>query len=99
MEYKDKLNAKEWRDRRREILVRDNFTCQKCGHRSRSNHVHHMVYIIGLQPWEHPDECMLTLCSNCHKYEHQSETKIKHIIDRMKLSGMFNDEIANAINK
>ncbi len=99
MEYKDKLKTKEWQDRRREILVRDNFTCQKCGHRSRSNHVHHLVYIVGVLPWNHTDEYLITLCSDCHKSEHKDETKIKDVIDKMRLSGLFNGEIAKIIDK
>ena len=99
MEYKDKLKCKEWNDRRREILVRDNFMCQKCGHRSTSNHVHHVVYILGVQPWDHPDEYLITLCWVCHNKEHKDETKIKDVIDKMRLSGLFNGEIAKIIDK
>jgi len=99
MEYKEKLTTKEWIDRRREILVRDLFTCQKCGHRSQRNHVHHVVYIFGREPWNYPDEYLLTLCYNCHYQEHKDEKQLGEIINNMKLSGLFCNEIKSIICK
>lgn len=29
--YKEKLESQEWKDKRKEILIRDNYTCQRCG--------------------------------------------------------------------
>lgn len=96
--YKEKLKDTRWRKRRREILVRDNFKCQKCNHRSYYNEVHHVVYKFGLDPWDYEDEYLLTLCRNCHQEETDGAQHISDIIKKMKLAGMFCDEIKAKMN-
>jgi hypothetical protein len=32
--------------------------------------VHHKYYILGYLPWEYKDECLQTVCENCHKEIH-----------------------------
>lgn len=98
MEYKEKLKTKEWRNRRRQILVRDNFKCQRCGHRSIHNDVHHVVYEWGCEPWEYNDEYLITLCRSCHNEEHKDSKHISEVIKSMKLSGMFCHEIKSKMN-
>jgi 5-methylcytosine-specific restriction endonuclease McrA len=79
------LETPEWKERRREILERDNYTCQKCGQQGNGKHdphckldpptgalnpLHvHHIRYNGL-PWEAADEDMITLCRNCHMEEH-----------------------------
>ena len=33
-------------------------------------HVHHKYYVIGNKPWEYPNDCLITLCSDCHEKLH-----------------------------
>ena len=33
-------------------------------------HVHHKYYILGRKPWEYPNDCLITLCSDCHEKLH-----------------------------
>lgn len=64
---------KAWREKREEILQRDNYMCQCCGrHASESVvlHVHHLTYIRGCQPWDYPAYALQTLCAGCHSGEH-----------------------------
>jgi len=36
-------------------------------------HVHHKYYQIGNQPWEYPNDALVTLCWNCHEELHKNE--------------------------
>jgi 5-methylcytosine-specific restriction endonuclease McrA len=73
-EYNSLLQDWRWKKRRREILERDNYTCQEC-YADRSDdvilNVHHKYYIDGYMPWEYPDEALITLCEDCHRMEHE----------------------------
>ena len=56
----------EWADVRNEILKRDKFTCQNCGHRP-SRQVHHLSGAIF-----YPERCLdpanlVVLCDKCHE--------------------------------
>ena len=60
-------NNGQWR---RAVLMRDDYTCQDCGHKSRHNHAHH----IKLKS-EHPELRIdvsngKTLCRDCHDKVH-----------------------------
>ncbi len=68
--YKKKLEDPKWKRRRTEILKRDNFQCQKCKSKL-SVQVHHKKYIMNKNPWDYPDEDLITLCRYCHKTEHK----------------------------
>jgi hypothetical protein len=35
-------------------------------------HVHHTYYFFGRNPWEYPDEALITLCSHCHSDFHEN---------------------------
>jgi 5-methylcytosine-specific restriction endonuclease McrA len=94
MTYKEKLKDRRWRNRRRQILVRDNFKCQICGYRSHHNHVHHLAYIKNTEPWDYPDYYLITLCQYCHENEHYIENEIK----QMRLSGMLWYDIKNKMD-
>lgn len=66
----EKLKDPRWQRRRLEILNRDNFTCQKCGDIETSLHVHHRLYSKEFkEPWNYPDNLLVTLCEKCHQQE------------------------------
>lgn len=67
MKYSDKLKSPQWQKRRLEILQRDNFTCQICTDIETELHVHHKKYTG--EPYEAPDEDLVTLCSVCYDAE------------------------------
>lgn len=75
--YNELLFRQEWKDKRQQILIRDNYTCQFCGNTDKSKlHVHHRQYHFierldtFCNPWEYPDECLITICTNCHTRGH-----------------------------
>lgn len=67
--YKEQLADSRWLQKKAEILIRDNYTCQKCGATSHLN-VHHLSYEIAKLAWEYPNENFITLCQNCHENTH-----------------------------
>lgn len=71
LNYKEQLADSRWLQKKTEILVRDNYTCQKCGAQSHLN-VHHLSYEKGKLAWEYPNEQLITLCEQCHAKEHRT---------------------------
>lgn len=71
--YADLLQRDEWKVRREQILARDKNSCRNCGKTRDSAPlvVHHKCYVKGLDPWEYPDEALITLCAECHHEWHQ----------------------------
>jgi ribosomal protein S27AE len=69
LSYQDQLADSRWLQKKAEVLIRDNYTCQKCGAKSYLN-VHHKSYQSGKLAWEYPNEELITLCKDCHENEH-----------------------------
>lgn len=67
MTYAEKLKDPRWQKRRLEILQRDEWGCQHCGDETSTLHVHHFWYEG--EPWDAPDEALLSLCERCHEAE------------------------------
>jgi 5-methylcytosine-specific restriction endonuclease McrA len=95
-EYKEQLESPEWQKKRLFIMERDNFTCQRCNSQTKPLVVHHIMYLPYRKPWEYDGEYLITLCKDCHAYEHATQpTHIKELIKRMKLSGFMSDDFRN----
>lgn len=63
--YTTNLLDPRWQLKKADIILRDK-VCQLCHDDSAPLHVHHRVYIKSAQPWEYPNEKLITLCENCH---------------------------------
>ncbi|MVO87412.1 HNH endonuclease [Streptomyces sp. p1417] len=63
---------RDWSRRRSRTLVRDRFTCQRCGAREDLE-VDHIVPVSRGGSWE-PDN-LWTLCRACHKYKTYTEDR------------------------
>ena len=48
-------------------MDRDQWTCQYCASTERTLNVHHLRYVG--DPWDCPDELLITLCDYCHTAE------------------------------
>lgn len=68
-EYSEKLRDPCWQKKRLEILERDNWSCQYCNRKDMMLIVHHKTYSKSLEPWEYPDDMLITLCEDCHNKE------------------------------
>lgn len=78
--YEEKLSDVRWKAKREKILARDGHKCQWCG---KTDHlqVHHKYYMKYpdnrfAEPWDYPDDALMTLCENCHKGWHKKH-KVK----------------------
>ena len=73
--YTEKLSDLKWKRKREKILERDNYTCQYCGSHNnlQVHHKYYMKYPNGsyADPWDYPDDKLITLCETCHKEWHK----------------------------
>jgi 5-methylcytosine-specific restriction endonuclease McrA len=59
-----RLNDAKWRNIRKEVFKRDNWTCQDCKTKSRKLNCHHIVpYRISK---DNSKKNLITLCNRCH---------------------------------
>jgi hypothetical protein len=100
-EYAKKLLDPRWQKRKSEIQIRDDFTCQACGDKSTTLHVHHRWYERGRDPWDYPDSALVLLCVTCHDFEKDERPSCESSLLRAaKVSGLLAgnvDELCNAI--
>lgn len=80
--YKEQLKDPRWAKRSREIMERDNFTCQLCGKKHTRLNVHHIRYIKELDYWDYPDELLMTVCEKCHAKIHGKQINTKSLPKR-----------------
>jgi 5-methylcytosine-specific restriction endonuclease McrA len=73
-EYRRLLQDVRWKIKAQFIRKRDGHKCQHCGKKTNRLQVHHTIYITGLNPWEYENETLISLCSVCHKKEHNIKT-------------------------
>ena len=87
-EYGELLASPKWKERREDILERDDHCCQICGASDNNTcdltlEIHHQWYETGKMPWEYPDDCLITLCSGCHRDETIKYNEIIYMISKM----------------
>lgn len=100
VKYVDKLLDSRWQKKRLEIMGRDMFECQKCKtNDNKTLHVHHRHYINGREPWDYPNELLVTLCKDCHKSEEEAVIKADEMLKALHFWGYFNTEIVEVLNK
>ncbi|MDD5510875.1 MAG: hypothetical protein PHI12_08695 [Dehalococcoidales bacterium] len=96
-DYAQKLKDPRWQKKRLEILARDEWTCQKCLDTESTLIVHHRLYISGNDPWDYPDDFLITLCETCHESESRNmATMEKGLIESLKAS-FFAEDIQELI--
>lgn len=88
MEYSQLLKSPLWQRKRLEIFNRDSFKCRFCGNEHLQIHVHHLLYLPDRNPWEYPDEYLVTLCETCHTDEEKLKSEDKFLLGNIILSGI-----------
>lgn len=89
MKYKDKLKDPRWQKRRLEILERDNWQCQWCKNTKQTLVVHHLHYYAD-EPWDDPDEALLTVCETCHDHDYKVRHDFeKDLVERFKKYSIY----------
>lgn len=79
MTYAEKLKDPRWQKKRLLICERDGWKCRNCDDASKTLHVHHCHYVKG-NPWDTPDELLLTLCASCHDARQVVEEEGKYAL-------------------
>jgi hypothetical protein len=90
--YSELLRDPRWQKRRLEIMARDEWACQSCKCKTDTLNVHHKRYQWGLNPWEYPDDDLITLCEGCHEFEEDLKT-ITIYNDLSSVSGLLNIQL------
>lgn len=87
MNYSKKLKDPRWQKKRLKILERDNFKCADCEDEDSTLNIHHIAY--HKEPWDCPDELLITLCENCHEEEtREIKRTASQLIKLMKEAGL-----------
>lgn len=77
LSYFEKLKHPKWQKKRLEIMNRDNFKCRCCLHSEKTLNVHHIFYDKKYKnPWDYPNELLVTMCEDCHAIEHELNIEI-----------------------
>lgn len=97
MNYKEQIKSPKWQKKRLEILSRDNFTCQICGSKDETLHVHHLSYTQGKEIWDYPNENLITLCEFCHDTEHELKSNFYDIIRILNSMGVTYHELMHLL--
>jgi 5-methylcytosine-specific restriction endonuclease McrA len=99
MTYQEKLKDERWLLKRKEILQRDLFTCK--GYHCPSPkgktmlNVHHLDYLPGIDPWDYPNDMLITLCGHCHGDERWRKQVEERLFSVLKQKGfMLSDLLA-----
>ncbi|MBA7475647.1 hypothetical protein ES707_11019 [subsurface metagenome] len=99
MTYAEQLKDPRWQKKRLKIFERDNFTCRSCGSYSKTLNVHHRYYIQNKKAWAYPDNLLITLCEECHKYEQGFLKDVYHDIPRIFLMKHLPSELIVIMQK
>lgn len=90
--YSEKLKDPKWQRKRLEILDRDDFTCQSCGSKDKTVHVHHKKYQG--EPWEVDSKYLVTLCEDCHEGQsHESKQYYELFFETFLGSSFLADDL------
>lgn len=80
-DYSKKLRDPRWQKKRLEIMQRDDFKCKYCASSDRELQIHHLKY-TAKNPFEEPDENLITACCDCHEIITQL-TKIEFSVKKV----------------
>lgn len=101
-QYAKLLLRPEWKARRWEVLRRDKYSCRDCNKTiitGRGLHVHHLYYIGNNNPWDYPEDALVTLCAKCHEKIHNKIAKRKPDSDsQIKLALELSTKTSKLLN-
>lgn len=68
--YSQKLLDPRWQKKRLEVMQANDFSCEICGDKESTLHVHHKQYLKEKQPWDYLPNQLACLCEDCHNEIH-----------------------------
>lgn len=92
-EYSQKLKDPRWQKKRLEIFERDGWNCQICHDSESTLVVHHRDYLPNTDPWDYPDDLLVTLCENCHEAERTQRPEFEHVLLEVLRKQFFSHDI------
>lgn len=90
--YSQKLLDPRWQKMRLEKLSAQDWTCELCGSKENTLHVHHNWYVGKIDPWDYDDDQLSVLCEPCHKKAHDVMYIVQQCLSRIKMDGPENME-------
>lgn len=75
-------NSRTWRNKRKEIISRDNNECQMCkeeGRFSKGETVHHIKHLKKFPSLGMTDENLVTVCNHCHNILHPEKNGVSEV--------------------
>ncbi len=93
MKYSDKLKYPKWQKKRLEIMGRDSFKCSNCNTDKIELQVHHLDYFPSLEPWEYPNDMLITLCEPCHSKELRRFKHENYLLKCLQHKGFLADDL------
>lgn len=96
--YFEKLKDPRWQKKRLKILERDNWSCQRCGENESTLHVHHKKYLPGKDPWDIPENLLITLCAECHYGEREGWRNHMSGLEEALKENFLSDHLYNFLN-
>lgn len=96
--YAEKLQDPRWQQKRLRVMERDEFTCQACFNTENMLTVHHKYYIYKKDPWDYPDEVLVTLCEECHKTQEEAKYIISDFTKVLMTDGYLATELVQLLD-
>jgi predicted phage replisome organizer len=75
-------NTYEYKEWRKDVFARDNYTCKLCGKRGVYLNAHHKKSFAKYPDLQTQLENGITLCYDCHKQVHKKQKKKKRVMVR-----------------
>lgn len=91
-EYSEKLKDPRWQKKRLQIMERDGWACRLCEDNQSTLAVHHRDYLPGRNPWDYPDNLLITLCEHCHEEEMERRGIEDRLIHSLR-ENLFSNEL------
>jgi hypothetical protein len=82
-EFLKQYQTKEWYEISKRIKARDNNTCQMCGCNDKPLNVHHLCYGEDGSIFV-DDNCLITLCEQCHQTLHADTSSVDWLLEELK---------------
>jgi hypothetical protein len=80
LSYYEQLKHPSWQRKRLEMLEQAGWTCQSCGAKDDTLHVHHRRYIKGQMVWEYEGQDLEVLCEACHSNAHAAKDVLEWMV-------------------
>ena len=91
--YQSKLKDPRWQRKRLEIMQRAEFTCECCGRKDDTLHVHHLLYDRSGNPWDVDDEYLECLCEICHAVREEDDSMRCFMIRTRRTKDVVTEEM------